>query len=214
MKPELKHLVIFARRPQLGQVKRRLARDIGAVAALQVYRTLLQRTIRLLGHDARWRTWLAVTPDSARSGPEPCWPAGLPRVAQGAGDLGQRMGRVLNALPPGHAVIVGTDIPDIAANHVQAAFRRLQEADAVFGPAADGGYWLAGFRRFPPAPLPFAGVRWSSPAALADTFANCPPAWRIGLIDELADMDSGDDWRAWRRRVAERTQARKTAPNA
>jgi len=207
VKPGSRHLVIFARAPQLGRVKRRLARDIGDVAAIQVYRTLLARTIRLLGHDARWRTWLAVTPDSARSGHAPCWPAALHRVAQGAGDLGARMGRVLNALPPGPAVIVGTDIPDIAARHVQTAFKRLQEADAVFGPAADGGYWLAGFRRFPPTPMPFAGVRWSSAEALADTFANCPHTWRIGLIDELADMDSGDDWRAWRHRVAARSAA-------
>ena len=58
-----RHLVIFARAPQVGRVKRRLARGIGATAATQFYRALLAGQIRRLSKDRRWTLWLFVTPD-------------------------------------------------------------------------------------------------------------------------------------------------------
>ena len=45
------HLVLFARRPQLGAVKRRLAADIGAIGAHGFYRRTLQDVAWRLGHD-------------------------------------------------------------------------------------------------------------------------------------------------------------------
>ncbi len=107
--------------------------------------------------------------------------------------MGARMGRLLRALPPGPVVIVGSDIPDLRPVHVARAFRLLGESDWVFGPAGDGGYWLIGARRrrAPPRET-FANVRWSSAHALADTCANLKGA-RIGFLEELADVDTGDD---------------------
>jgi glycosyltransferase A (GT-A) superfamily protein (DUF2064 family) len=46
-------------------------------------------------------------------------------LPQGRGDLGRRMVAVARKLPPGPVVIIGTDIPDIAANDVARAFREL-----------------------------------------------------------------------------------------
>ncbi len=103
------------------------------------------------------------------------------------------MGRLLRALPPGPAVIVGSDIPDLRPVHVAQAFQMLGGHDWVFGPAGDGGYWLIGARRRRAAPrVTFAGVRWSSPHALADTLANLKGA-RIGFLEALADVDTGED---------------------
>ena len=79
------HLVIFARRPQLGIGKRRLAADVGDVEALRFARGALDRLVRSLGRDPRWRLWLAVTPDR----PLDWVPAGT-ALPQGTGDLGQR----------------------------------------------------------------------------------------------------------------------------
>ncbi|WP_425283593.1 DUF2064 domain-containing protein [Methyloceanibacter stevinii] len=52
-------------------------------------------------------------------------------------------------MPPGPVVLVGSDIPRISRAHIAEAFRLLGNADAVFGPAQDGGYWLVGFKRSP-----------------------------------------------------------------
>lgn len=201
-----KHLVIYAREPRLGAVKRRLGRDIGAAAAAGFYRRTLRDVLWRLGRDARWRTWLAVTPDKAvdKGG---MWPAppGTSLVGQGAGDLGARMARTLAILPPGPVLIVGSDIPEVTCGDIAHAFAALGRHDLVFGPADDGGYWLVGARRRPilPAGL-FEHVRWSSKHALADTLANVPAGCSVAMADTLADVDDGDGWRRWhiRRRAA------------
>ena len=176
-------LIVFARAPRLGTVKRRLARDIGAMAALRFYRGQLGRLLRQVGRDRRWRTELAVTPDRVR------WPTGVPMHPQGGGDLGQRMGRAL--VRHRRAVLVGCDIPGLGAADIAAAFKALGRADAVFGPAEDGGYWLVGLGPRRPA-APFAGVRWSTEHALADTLANCR-GHRVALLRRLRDVDTAAD---------------------
>lgn len=196
------HLVIFARSPRRGAVKRRLAADIGAGAALAFYRQTLFDVTRRLGGDPRWQTWLAVTPDGNAARPR-LWPPvpGVRLMPQGGGDLGVRMARALRRLPPGPAIIVGTDIPDITPRHIAEGFAALGRQDFVFGPAADGGYWLVGARRRPAIPATlFRDVRWSSAQALADTLAGLPGQARVAMLDTLDDVDDGAAWSAWRAR--------------
>lgn len=184
------HLVLFARAARLGVGKRRLAREVGDLAALRFERAMLGRLGRRLAHDRRWRFRLAVTPDSARRRAR-LWPRGVPIDPQGRGDLGVRMLRSLGRCRSGPALLVGTDIPALAASHVAAAFRLLGRHDVVFGPAEDGGFWLVGARR--PASLAgaFAGVRWSGPQALADVLANLPRRVSVGFAARLEDVDDG-----------------------
>jgi rSAM/selenodomain-associated transferase 1 len=200
-------VVVFVKAPRLGQVKSRLAAGIGALPALRFYRQTTARVLRLLGRDARWRTMIAVAPSRALHGR--LWEPNLSRLDQGAGDLGQRMARVLHALPSGPAVIVGSDIPDVAPRHVAEAFRALGRFDAVLGPAEDGGYWLIGLRRSRPLPAGlFAGVRWSSAQALADTRASFPRRFSIALLETLEDVDDDGSYRRWRAREALRRRPR------
>jgi rSAM/selenodomain-associated transferase 1 len=181
---------VFARLPRLGSVKRRLAREIGARAALQFYRRTLARTLRMLAADRRFRTVVAVTPDRAAG----AWLAGLPTVPQGGGDLGKRMERAAGRWPHRRVAIVGSDIPELTAADVAAAFRRLGSAQACFGPAADGGYYLVALSPRRPS-RPFGRVRWSSEWALADTLANFRNQ-RVGFVRELHDVDTAEDLRA------------------
>lgn len=203
-----RHLVIFARAPQFGRVKRRLARDIGAAEAMRFYRATLDRQIGVLSRDPRWTVWLFVTPDNELR--HAAWRGAVPpkRVRpQGHGDLGQRMLLPFRTLPPGPVVLVGSDIPAMRPSHIARAFRLLGQHDLVFGPASDGGFWLIGSRRGRPMPRGiFAEVRWSSAEALADTRANLPAAISVGTADMLDDVDTADDLR--------RLRARWTAPAA
>jgi rSAM/selenodomain-associated transferase 1 len=193
-----RHLVLFLRQPALGRGKRRLAREIGDLAALRFERLMLALLLRRLGRDRRWTLTLVVTPD--RAGPalgRALRPRGMrARIrGQGGGDLGERMHRALRTRPPGPVVLVGTDIPGLQARHVWAAFGRLGTRDLVFGPAEDGGFWLVGARRSPRPPPSFGRVRWSGPHALADTLANLPPDFGIGFVERLADVDDAQSWR-------------------
>jgi uncharacterized protein len=186
-------LVMFVRAPALGRGKRRLAREIGDLSALRFERLMIARLLRLLD-DPRWELRLAVAPDRAHRQARR-WHRRVEICRQGEGDLGRRMRRVLAAAPPGPVVLVGGDIPAIDANHVATALRRLGAHDLVFGPAADGGFWLVGSRR---RPLPFdlfARVRWSGPHALADTLAGLSPRITLGFVDTLEDVDDGQSYR-------------------
>jgi uncharacterized protein len=191
-------LAIMAKSPRAGQVKRRLGASLGPVAACRIYRACVAHTLRRLGADSRWHTSLAVTPDrdvAARFWPPVAGSRRVARFGQGAGDLGQRMQRLFARLPPGPAIIVGTDIPSLRPSHLAHAFRLLGANDAVLGPAQDGGFWLVGLRRLPNLRAPFSGVRWSSPHALADTLANLRGR-RVAYAATLADIDTEADLRA------------------
>jgi hypothetical protein len=170
-------------------VKRRLAREIGDRAALRFHVAVLVRLLRTLCADRRFRTVLAVTPDRARFR----LPVRVSHLGQGSGDIGQRMHRVLGRFRHCRAAIIGCDIPDATAADVRAGFRALASAQAVFGPAADGGYWLVGLGPRRPS-RPFADARWSTAHALGDTLANFRNR-RVALLRTLHDVDTLDDLR-------------------
>lgn len=187
------HLIVMLKEPRPGRVKTRLAAGIGSVAAAWWMR---HQTAALLARleDPRWRLVLAVSPDAARA--SRFWPAHLPRIGQGAGDLGRRMMRAARAMPAGPALVIGGDIPGLTRAHVARAFAALGQHDAVLGPAEDGGYWAIGFahpRRWRERALD--GVRWSSEHSLADTLARLGGA-RVALVDRLADVDAAEELRA------------------
>ena len=180
-------VVVFARAPRLGAVKRRLAREIGARAALRFHVATLTGLTRALVADRRYRTVLAITPDRARLR----LPVRVTRIPQGSGHLGVRMRRAFRRFPRCRVALIGSDIPDAAPTDVWAAFRALGSAQAVFGPAADGGYWLVALSSRRPA-RPFTSVRWSSEHALADTLANFAGR-RIAMLRTLHDVDTAAD---------------------
>jgi uncharacterized protein len=179
--------IVFARAPRLGTVKRRLARDIGARAALRFHAASLDRLVRALARDRRFATVVALTPDRARLR----LPARVERVGQGRGDLGQRMDHAFHRFPRRRVALVGCDIPGVGAPDLRAAFCALGRARAVFGPAEDGGYWLVGMGPRRPA-RPFAAVRWSTPDALADTRRNFAAHPSL-LLRRLRDVDTAAD---------------------
>lgn len=160
-------LFIMARLPIAGAVKTRLARRIGAIGAVSLYRSLLASTLRQAGQDKRWRTILAVTPPTAVH--NPLWrrlAPGCEVLAQSSGDLGHRMGCLLAHAGAAPAAVMGSDIVDVKAGHIAAAFSALNGADAVIAYAEDGGFWFCAVKgvapRFPVAKAgAFAGIGWS-----------------------------------------------------
>src|SRR5205823_5346523 len=128
-------------------------------------------------------------------GPARVWPRGAPIVAQGGGDLGERMRRAIADCPPGPVVLIGSDIPALAPEHIAEAFRLLGNHDIVLGPAADGGFWLVGARRWPRLRPLFGKVRWSGPHALEDALANLPRSVSVGFAARLEDIDDGAAYR-------------------
>jgi uncharacterized protein len=152
---------------------------------------------------------VAYTP-ADKGGPVRAWLGPAPGYeAQGEGDLGARMlGAIAGRFAAGAAkvLVIGTDCPDLDPALLATAFAQLDRADAVLGPAADGGYYLVGMKR--PIPELFQGIPWSTPATLSATLARAGAAGvSVALLDERRDIDTAADWRAWRA-----AQGRPSAP--
>jgi rSAM/selenodomain-associated transferase 1 len=179
-------VIVFARAPRLGTVKRRLARDIGERAALRFHTATLTTLLRDLTAARRFNVVVAITPDRSRVR----LPRGVGLIGQGLGDLGRRMSAALRRHR--RVALMGCDIPQATAADLRAAFRLLGTANAVFGPAADGGYWLIALGPRRPADL-FGRSRWSTEHALADTLAQFR-RHRVGFIRTLPDVDTAADY--------------------
>lgn len=185
-------VIIFVKAPVVGRVKTRLGAEIGMGRAAALFRVLTQRTLAE-SMKGDWRTVLAVDPPWAAHGSAQFWPPRVERMPQGGGDLGARMKRAFKEAPLGPAVIIGADAPGLRARHLRQAFAALQGADAVFGPAEDGGYWLIGLNRRRAAPDLFKSVRWSTKHALNETVQTLPSNFHVGMIEMLSDVDLADD---------------------
>ena len=163
-------VIVFAKAPQAGHAKTRLIAALGAEGAALLAERLLFATLdRALVADVG-PVELCVTPQRTH----PAFAAAAQRGAvtltdQGNGDLGQRMARAFQRVlrTNSRALLIGTDTPRLDAPYLRAAAAALNDTDAVFGPAADGGYTLVGLQR--PAPGLFVGMRWSHSQVMAHT---------------------------------------------
>ncbi|MGH1463910.1 MAG: TIGR04282 family arsenosugar biosynthesis glycosyltransferase [Cognatishimia sp.] len=189
-----RQLVVMVKEPRPGRVKTRLGRDIGMTRSAWWFRHQVAQLLRQI-ESPKWETVLAVSPD-AEGMQSRVWPAHLPRVAQGGGDLGDRMARIFRSAAPGPVCIIGADIPGINQQQIDNAFQVLGSYDAVYGPAPDGGYWLVGMKRIGAiSPQLFKGVRWSSEHALADSMLTMP-GLRVAKTKVLRDVDTVSDLNA------------------
>lgn len=148
--------------------------------------------------NGHWITLLAVTPVGARNARLPgVWPLSATRMAQGGGDLGARLARVMRRVR-GHVAVIGTDCPEATPHDIDMLFRMLAHAPVVIGPAADGGFWGLAARRTSHVTRAFIGVRWSTAHTLADLAARLRV--KHVRLRALSDIDTIEDWRAYRLR--------------
>jgi rSAM/selenodomain-associated transferase 1 len=191
-------LLVFAKPPRIGLSKTRLAKGMGPTAARRIASFTLSRTLRA-AEASGCQVIVYVSPDSQACDPRGSF-KGFELKPQGPGDLTLRLGRGFREAQPGPVLFIGTDAPDISPARLKQAVSALRRNDAVFGPARDGGFWLFGLHKGPQTKAPFDGVRWSGPHAMEDVWSRLPPRSRIGLLDQLIDIDEIADWKQWIRR--------------
>ena len=190
-------ILLFVKPPIPGRVKTRLAKDIGDQAACDTYRSFVSHTITeavagaiplVVCHDGKqdelpeiWRT--------------PAWRC-MPQVEA---DLGKRMAeafRTLFADGAAQVVLMGSDIPDLDATYLRAAFDRLGTHNLVIGPAMDGGYCLVGFNKEHFTPALFEDIPWSTDRVLELTLRNAATAGlSTALLAPRRDIDTWEDLR-------------------
>jgi hypothetical protein len=216
VRPASRRLLVFSKPARPGRVKTRLIGErLGELTAEQAAELHEAFTLDLLDRLAGGRFDLRVAWALEPGEEPPTWSP--PWLRQEGPDLGARMHAALaGAAAEGCAAVaaVGTDHPLLGRAEVEDAFARVEAgAGAVFGPAADGGYYLVALAAGAALrPETFDGIAWSTPAVLAETLERCR---RLGLAVELLaegrDVDTPDDLAALPELVAGAAGAARTA---
>lgn len=190
-------LVVFTRHPVPGTTKTRLIPALGASGAADLQRRMTAQTLATARRLAKERP-VTVEVRFEGSGADAMrdWlgPAYACRP-QADGDLGERMrSSMQDAFGAGaqRTVLIGSDCPAIAVEHLRRAFDKLREHDLVLGPARDGGYYLIGASGTVPGV--FDGIAWGTGDVLSRTLerGRCSDL-STALLEELSDVDVPDD---------------------
>lgn len=188
---------VFAKAPEPGRVKTRLLPALRAVEAAEIYRALLQDTIDVAEATGA-ETVVLYTPAGGRRSLERLLGRRRRLMPQGPGELGERLAYAFRRLCGGDrpVVAVGSDCPGLTEQRLEEAFEALRRADAVVGPALDGGYYLIGTRR--DRPELFEDVPWSTAAVTEATRRRIEEAGlEARWLPVERDLDTPEDLFEW-----------------
>jgi uncharacterized protein len=181
--------VVIAKEPVPGRVKTRLTPPFTPAEAALLAEAALADTLAAVAAAPVSRHVLAL--DGA---PGDWLPAGFDVIPQRGGGLDERLAAAFadtHATLPLPMVLVGMDTPQVTPRLLADAAVSLVsgEADAVFGPATDGGFWLLGLRR--PDWSLLAGVPMSRPDTGRQQLDRLSSAGlRVAMAPELTDVDT------------------------
>jgi len=116
-------------------------------------------------------------------------------LTQTGDNLGERMWRAFcrGFEQASRVVLVGSDCPHLHTAVLAETLERLKHgADAVLGPALDGGYYLLALRR--PEAAIFTDIHWGTRTVSDQTRARMRDlGWRWHELEPLGDIDRPED---------------------
>lgn len=197
-------LMIFARVPELGRVKSRLARELGNERTLHVYSAMLRDLLEGIGpSDDEILVEVLWTGSEDVDGAALREHFGEHRISQQAGaTLGDRLALAFTEriafYQAEKLIAIGIDEPSLSRQSIRCAFRLLDSCEWVVGPAADGGYYLIGCRAAAFAVDNFENIRWGSAEVLAETVARIRSSGAtMAMLPVRNDIDELEDLRAY-----------------
>ena len=197
-------LLVFARLPELGRVKTRIAAEIGHERTLELYEAMLADLLDRIGDsDDQTEVEILWTASPDATGDDLRRVFGSRRLAMQTGaTLGDRMSIAFSERVFFHdaskVMAIGTDEPGVDRALVECAFRLLDSCDWVVGPAADGGYYLLGCRAADFFPEIFQDIEWSSDEVLPKTLDRIREKGQtIALLPVRTDIDYVEDLRGF-----------------
>jgi rSAM/selenodomain-associated transferase 1 len=183
-------LIVFAKNPELGKVKTRLAASIGDQAAFDIYLQLLDITAKATEGVENCDTHIYFTSYTESD----IW-KGKQKFLQTGNDLGERMQDAFQkSFDQGYKRVIGigTDLPSLSSDILSNALRELEQNDTVFGPSEDGGYYLLGMSQMID-PI-FENKPWSTEDLLDLTIKELKDLeFTTALLERLNDVDTLED---------------------
>lgn len=181
--------LVFAKEPVPGAVKTRLCPPLSPEQAARFHAAVLDDLLERLGAAPGIDLCLLLWPPEAVERGRRRWRVDV--QAQRGADLAERLDAALGEHAP--AVLVGSDLPLLDAEHVFEGHARLARgADLVLAPDGGGGFGLVGLAR--PCPGLFASVPMSAPNTFEATLGRARAhALRFELLPALPDVDTHAD---------------------
>ena len=199
--PPARHrLLVFARLPELGAVKTRLAEAIGAERALAVYEAMLRDVLHGIGPSTP-ETEIEVlwAPTPAANGATLRDAFGSHSLAMQTGaTLGDRLAMAFSERFFFHRtekiIAIGVDDPRLGRELIDHAFGILDSCDWAVGPATDGGYYLIGCRAAAFDPSIFEGIEWGTSSVFRTTVDKIGArGTTVAVLPERSDIDVHED---------------------
>jgi rSAM/selenodomain-associated transferase 1 len=193
-------VLVVAKAPVPGQAKTRLAAGVGEQAAADIAASALLDTLDAVAAAPVQARVVALTGDlKEASGADEIRTrlVDFTVVEQRGADFAVRLANAhldAAAATGGLAVLqVGMDTPQVTAEIIAECCKALAQHDAVLGMAPDGGWWVLGV-----SDAAMADCLRAIPMSRPDTGAVTLAALRdtgmdVGLVTELADVDTVDD---------------------
>lgn len=189
-------ILFFAKYPEAGGVKTRLAADIGQDAAAEIYKNFIEDLLSLLKSLNVNLKFYFSPPDTEEGfskwlGKKYCFKP----------QIGADLGKILtNAFGdafqenPANVVAIGSDSPDLPEDYINLSFHALGTHDVVLGPADDGGYYLIGFTKEAFLPQVFEHITWSADTVFDQTLNILRQHRRnVYILPQWHDVDTLDD---------------------
>jgi uncharacterized protein len=191
-----RRLLLFTKPARAGRVKTRLVSDLTPDQAAELHAAFLDDLLDRL-RTGRFTVQLTWALDADEPVPE----SPFPGVRQRGADLGERLYNALSetVTATGGAAVaaLGSDHPTLPVAWVERAFDLLERgADAVLGPAEDGGYYLIALRAGAVSRRLFADIAWSTGRVFPATLERIAElGLRLELLPLASDVDTPDDLR-------------------
>ncbi len=193
---------VFAKPPRPGQVKTRLAAELGNEAAAHLAEAFLRDTWAMVKSLPWAQPVLAATETTSQL---LTLAAGDPLWVQGPGDLGAKLESIAErALAAGFGAVleIGADSPGLPVGNLQAASDALANHEAVLGPSDDGGFYVLGLTQVVHEML--SDLPWSQPNTAAQTQARLQSlGMRVASAPAWFDVDDVNDLRRLKTLIAE-----------
>ncbi len=203
-------IAIFVKTPGLSPVKTRLAKQLGREEAerfhLDSARAVVQAAQAVCNSANLQCLYAVAEPGAVQHG---FW-QDLPCLWQGEGGLGERMAHIYQALLDDHdfVLLVGADIPQMTPAQLLDAsswLDREEQARLVFGPSADGGFWLFGGNCSVPQEV-WTDVTYSTSDTGIQFLNRIDGLGEIRTLPVLRDIDDMDDLLALQESLQKLTQ--------
>jgi uncharacterized protein len=190
-------LLVVAKAPHPGRVKTRLGAEVGHHLAADLAAAALLDTLAACRDAAGpGRCHLALAGDLDGAAREADLREGLARWTvrpQGGDGLAARLANAHLDLGPGPVLQIGMDTPQVDGPLLRHVASQLAAADAVLGPAVDGGWWALALRD-PGDARVLLDVPMSRTTTARDTRAALESAGLdVGEAPELRDVDTATD---------------------